>query len=248
MQQIKPKYYIDGENRFVVENYNWAKPFSNFFPGIAGKWGIPMWIYYVSKGQAVCSLGVHDKDHAIMEFLSFNKACQTIFSQRFRTFIKWGSDLIYEPFRKVGSTTIKQKMIISSHELELSEGNEELGIEVKVMYFPLVNYPLSGLVRQLKIRRLGNGPGSIEVVDGAPRILPYGVTFEHVKVISRHIEGMMGVEFCSEIPLFRLKQTPSDVESIGRIPGGNYYFSVDDSGKLLTENMIVDPYVIFEHS
>ena len=70
------KYYLDSQNRFVVENYNWAKPFSNFFPGIAGKWGIPMWVYYVSKAQAICSVGVHDKDHAILEFMSFNKALQ----------------------------------------------------------------------------------------------------------------------------------------------------------------------------
>ncbi|MCJ7624973.1 MAG: hypothetical protein MUO76_15840, partial [Anaerolineaceae bacterium] len=248
MQQIQAKYYFDRENRFVIENYNWAKSFSNFLPGIAGKWGIPMWVYYVSKGQAVCSLGVHDKDHAIMEFQSFNKAFQTIFSQGFRTFVKCGSGDIYEPFRKVSSTSIKQQMLISSHELELCEVNEELGLEFNVLYFPLVNYPVSGLVRQLQIKNLGNRPCSVEVIDGTPRILPYGVKFEHVKVISHHIEAMMGVEFCSGIPLYRLKQTPSDTESVDEISGGNYYFSFDDSGKLLTKNMIVDPYIIFGES
>lgn len=65
------KYSLDEGGRFSIENYNWAKPISNFLPGIAGKWGIPMWVYYVSKHQGVCSLGIQDKDHAIMEFQSF---------------------------------------------------------------------------------------------------------------------------------------------------------------------------------
>jgi hypothetical protein len=76
---------MDENGRFSIKNYNWAKPFSNFFPGIAGKWGIPMWIYYVSRGQGICSVGIHDKDHSIMEFLSFNKALQVVGKQGFRT-------------------------------------------------------------------------------------------------------------------------------------------------------------------
>ena len=72
------RYYLDCEKRFVIENYNWAKPFSSFFPGIAGKWGVPLWAYYVNRGQCVSSIGVRDKDNAIVEFFSFNKACQMV--------------------------------------------------------------------------------------------------------------------------------------------------------------------------
>ena len=43
------KYCLDEGNRFVIENYNWAKPFSNFFHGIGGKWGIPIWAFYVNQ-------------------------------------------------------------------------------------------------------------------------------------------------------------------------------------------------------
>ena len=64
MATPRPNYSLDEAGRFTVENYNWAKPFSNFFPGIAGAWGIPMWVFYVSRGQAICSLGVRDKDHS----------------------------------------------------------------------------------------------------------------------------------------------------------------------------------------
>ena len=50
MSTPRPNYSLDEAGRFTVENYNWAKPFSNFFPGIAGAWGIPMWVFYVSRG------------------------------------------------------------------------------------------------------------------------------------------------------------------------------------------------------
>ena len=50
MSTPRPNYSLDEVGRFTVENYNWAKPFSNFFPGIAGAWGIPMWVFYVSRG------------------------------------------------------------------------------------------------------------------------------------------------------------------------------------------------------
>ena len=49
------KYYIDDDKRFIIENYNWSKPFSNFLPGIAGKWGIPLWVYYVNRVQGISS-------------------------------------------------------------------------------------------------------------------------------------------------------------------------------------------------
>jgi hypothetical protein len=248
MTSRQVRYYVDSENRFVVENYNWARPFSSFFPGIAGKWGIPMWIYYVSKAQAISSIGVQDKDHAIMEFLSFNKACQIVGKEGFRTFIRLDGEPVYEPFQKVEDEGITQRMVISSSELELREINSELGIETAVIYFPLVNMPIAGLVREVIITNVGQETREAEVLDGVPRVLPYGVSFDHVKVIARHIEGMMGVFDVEGIPLFKLKQTPADVPKIGEIVGGNYYCSSTTDGKLLHDRMIVDPCVIFGES
>ena len=238
-------YSFDSEHRFVIENYNWAKPFSNFLPGIAGKWGIPMWVYYVSKAQCVCSVGVQDKDHAILEFLSFNKACQIVGRQGFRTFIKPDGGSIYEPFQKLEDERITQRMIISSQELELHDFNAKLGLHTKVVYFPIVSMPLAGLVRQVTITNRGLEDREVELIDGVPRLLPYGVTFEHVKVISRHIEGMMAVSEMEGIPIFRLKQTPADTEEVGEIAGANFYCSLGEDGKLLRRNIIVDPSVLF---
>ena len=73
----KPKYYFDKENnKFVIENYQFAKPFSSFFPGIAGQWGIPIWAFYVNRGQGLAGFGVSGKDSPVMEYFPANKAYQ----------------------------------------------------------------------------------------------------------------------------------------------------------------------------
>lgn len=237
-------YWLDEQQRFVVENYNWATPFSNFFPGIGGKWGIPMWIFYVSRGQAICSMGVRDKDHSILEFLSFNRALQLIYQQGFRTFIKVGGKT-HEPFRKVQDREIEQRMIIASEELELVEVNRKLGLEIRVLYYPVVNEPIAALVREVRIRNLKSKSVRLEVLDGLPRVIPYGTTQEHLKTIPRHIEGMMGVDDLDGIPIFRLKQTPADISKVGKIEGGNFYFTITEDRKILSRNVVVDPAVVF---
>ena len=60
----------------VIEDYARKSEFSSFLPGIAGLKGIPMWCYYVNRGQAVVSFGVQDKDHGIMEFYPAHTAYQ----------------------------------------------------------------------------------------------------------------------------------------------------------------------------
>jgi len=245
MNKQPVKYHLDSRRRFVVENYNWAKAFSNFFPGIAGRWGIPMWIYYVSRGQGICSMGVRDKDHAILEFYSFNKALQLVGQQGFRTFIKVGGH-IYEPFQRNESKKIKQKMIVSSEELELNDSNSDLAIETNVLYYPLVSEPAAALVRELRVKNLRARPIKLELIDGLPRFLPYGVGQNQLKFTARHIEGMMGVEQMDGIPLFRLKQTPADISQVGEITGSNFYLTLFGKGnKILKEHFIVDPAAVF---
>lgn len=247
MNQQPVRYYLDPRYRFVVENYNWAKAFSNFLPGIGGKWGIPTWVYYVSRGQGICSMGVRDKDHAILEFYSFNKALQLVGQQGFRTFIKIKGKL-YEPFQR-NDGKIKQKMIVSSEELEINDVNAELGIETNVVYFPLVSQPVAALVRKLRIKNLRGHPIKLELIDGLPRILPYGLNQKHVKFIARHIEGMMSVTQINGAPIFRLKQTPEDVPQIGKILAGNFYLALlGGENKILNDHFIVDPCVVFGES
>ena len=180
-----------------------------------------------------------------MEFLSFNKALQIVGQQGFRTFLRINGGPIYEPFQKINDPAIEQSLVVSSHELEIRERNSTLQMDISVTYYLLANMPIAGLVRRVSIANLAPEHREFEVVDGLPKILPYGVTFEHTKVIPRHIEGMMGAFEVAGVPIFRLKQTPSDAEQIGQISGGNFYLSVSEEGELLGEQMIVDPYLVF---
>ena len=245
----KVGYDLDQDYRFVIENYNWAKPFSNFFPGIGGKWGIPMWVFYVNRAQCISSMGLRDKDNSIAEFYSFNKALQLIDRHGFRTFLKTTEDLLYEPFQKNRNNRIRQTMAVSSEDLEINELNPELGIETNVLYFPLINEPLGALVRRMSLKNLQTRPTRLEILDGLPIMLPYGMNQNLVKFIPRHIEGMMTVDQSIGVPICRLKQTPEDVSKIGEICGGNFYLSLlEGENKLLGEHFIVDPYLIFGES
>src|SRR3989338_2061843 len=129
----KTRYHLDKAGRFVIENYTQAKLFTNFFPGIAGMWGIPMWVFYVNRGQCISSFGIESKDKAIMEFQPANKAYRLTSLYGFRTFlkIKQGSRRIfYEPFHNgfpKPTFLVSQKMIIDSHDLTLEETNKALG-------------------------------------------------------------------------------------------------------------------------
>jgi hypothetical protein len=239
-----PKYSFDEHLRFVIEDYNWSKPLSSFFPGIAGKWGIPLWIYYVNRGQAIISVGSQDKDGAILEFQSFNRACQLVSQQGFRTFLRINENPVYEPFQKVRNPNISQRLFITSHELTILERNDDLNLEIQVRYYPLVQEPLSGLVRHVRIANCGEAALDIQLIDGVPRLLPYGVKFDHVKVSPRHIEGMMGVSEVEGIPIFRLKQTPADRSEIGELEAFNYYFTCFEDGSL-AQQYLIDPEVLF---
>ena len=81
------KYYFKDEH-FVIENYDNAKPFASFLPSIAGLYGIPAWVYYVNRGQAIAGFGVENKDNPIMDFVPANMAYRRTELVGFRTFIK----------------------------------------------------------------------------------------------------------------------------------------------------------------
>src|ERR1700687_6058949 len=97
---MKPKFSLKDE-AFVVENFNQARPFSSFLPGIAGEFGKPMWVFYVNRGQCIASFGVRNKDGSMLEFYPANKAYQLTPLLGFRTFIRIhpAPMSIYEPFR-----------------------------------------------------------------------------------------------------------------------------------------------------
>ena len=82
MTDHRTKYSV-----FTQHDY-WRKPaFASFLPGVAGPLGIPLWVFYVNRGQGIAAFGLGDKNTPIMEFQPFDKACATVPYLGFRTFI-----------------------------------------------------------------------------------------------------------------------------------------------------------------
>ncbi len=238
-----PAFALDAAtSSFEVRNYNWARPFSNFLPGIAGPWGVPAWVFWVSRGQAIAGLGAENRDGQVLEFMSFNKACGRVMLEGFRTFLRIDGASTYEPFRPITDPHVEQTLRVSPAEFTLEERNEKLGIEVTVAYHTIPGQRAAGLVRSVAVRDFSGQDRRLEWLDGAPRVLPYGIDQHGIKVIPRHIEAMIGVDRRAGAALFRLKQSPVDSARIEPVPGANFYWSSAASG---TAFQAVDPTAVF---
>lgn len=253
LKDKKPKYYLNEKDEFVIENYNFSKPFANFFPGIAGKYGIPMWVFYVNRGQAISCFGTKDKDHSILEFFPANKAWQLVPSQGFRTFIKLYSGkktIFYEPFHNGLVNTgfnLANSMHITSYGLTLEENNLSLGLKIKVEYFTIPNDSYAGLARVVSIKNLSRAGKSMQVLDGLPQIIPYGTSNLFLKKLGRTIEAWMNIENLDKgVPFYKLDVDPTDRPEIIHIKEGNFYLGfTSGSNKSKLIKPIVDPQCLF---
>ncbi|MBN1139512.1 MAG: cellobiose phosphorylase, partial [Anaerolineae bacterium] len=239
-------FYFDERGRFVFHGFAAKRPFASFLPGIAGPLGIPMWVFYVNRGQAIASFGVENKDNPIMEFEPANKAYQATPYTSFRTFLKLKlgvEEVLYEPFapRNVGEDT---RMCIGMNELELQATSDIHGIQSHVLYFTLPGEPFAGLVRQVTVTNAGSKALAIELLDGMTRVMPFGVDNWGLKEIGRTLEAFMAVlDMDDGLPFYRLQASARDSTEISRVQAGHFYLSFDSSGQKLLP--FVDPVVVF---
>jgi hypothetical protein len=241
MDSIKNSQF-DEQGRFILRSFDQARPFSSFLPGIGGLHGIPMWVFYANRGQAITSFGVESKDHPIMEFQPANKAYQLTATLGFRTFLN-GDGWFAEPFSPSNRSQPQRDMFIGMNEIEIRETDQELGIETSVVYFNLLNEPLAGLVRQVSFRNIGTVTLSFEVLDGMPALMPYGLDNGLLKHIGRTIEAWMEVfEVEGRIPFYRLRASAGDTSQVRAIESGHYALAVAE-GELLPA--FVDPVLLF---
>ena len=231
-------YKIGSDNEFIIENYNYSKPFSSFLPGIAGVDGIPMWVFYVNRNQAVCSLGIESKDRAMMEFLPAKFAYQRVGTQGFRTFIKVmakGGFTLYEPFRiyeKEEKYIPSQVMTVTPYSVVLREVHEKLGISVEVRYCNVVREPFPGLIRQVEIKNISRRPLKIELLDGMPQVIPFGMDDAGLKKMRYLAKSFGFVENLEKkIPYFHIKTTHADGPEVAMVKRGHYYACVRVAGK-----------------
>ncbi|NLL77379.1 MAG: hypothetical protein GX235_09070 [Clostridiales bacterium] len=233
---------FDKSGRYIIENYGRKTVFSSFLPGISGKLGIPVWSFYVNRGQGISSFGSSDKDHSIMEFYPAHQAYQMTKRQGFRTFVKKDGKYL-EPFADEKN---KSAMYIGMNEFEIEEVNEEEGIRTNVLYYTLPGENIGGLVREVTFKNISGKKMHLEVLDGMPALIPYGVSLSEIKDIGQTVKAWMKVEDEQiRLPYFRVRTSITDSIAVQEIKEGNYSFAVTEDGDRLP--VIVDPEVIFSY-
>ncbi|MFC1804266.1 cellobiose phosphorylase [Candidatus Omnitrophota bacterium] len=247
------KYSIEENGEFSISNFNSSKPFASFFPGIAGRYGIPIWVFYVNRGQGVSAFGSKDKEHSILEFFPANKAWRFTHLLGFRTFIrtsKGSKQLFYEPFHNGFSNAgfhLSNNISITPYDLKLKETNRTLGLEVEVEYFTIPNDSYGALARTLSVRNSSKKKISLQLIDGLPRIVPYGTANLFLKKLGRTIEAWMGVKNLENgVPFYKIDVDPVDRAQVIHIKGGNFYLPFHYNGKRpKVLKAVVDPKYIF---
>ena len=226
---------FDEKGRYVIKNYQSRPPFSSFLPGVAGPLGVPLWCYYNNRGQAVCSFGGQDKDHAIMEFSPARESYRDVSRTGFRTFCK-----VNGAFRELFMEDCD--MHTGSSELEITWTGE--GLEASAVYFGLPGERTAALVRILTIRNTGGDVVELELLDGMPELVPYGVSHRNLKDMNNLAQAWMRVEDADTgIACFRVRASLEDTAQVTRVEGCNFCLAWDETGAVLRP--LVQPELIF---
>lgn len=225
-----------------MKDYGKKSTFASFLPGIAGIKGIPMWCYYVNRGQAVCSFGIENKDRSIMEFAPAHVAYQNTKRTGFRTFILCNGRFV-EPFSDV---KLSHNMEIEQNLLSISEDNTEAGLQTKVSYYILPEERLGALVREVTITNTSDKDASIEILDGMPALIPYGISQDNLKNMTQTAKAWMQVE---KTPggnsFYRVRASLEDSTTVKVINGGNFATAFLQDGTALFPQ--ADPETIFAY-
>ena len=229
-------------NNFEMKQYGKAGTFASFLPGIAGIKGVPIWCFYVNRGQGIAGFGVENKEHAIMEFYPAHQSYQNVKRVGFRTFVLRDGKFA-EPF---SNENVNHTMRIFKNALVIEEVNEEAGIKTEISYFVLPEEPVGALARKVTITNIGSVSAKFDVLDGMPAVVPYGVNVFASKHMTQTAKAWMQVED-SETGLgyYRVRTSMEDTIDVTDVEGGNFAVAVDEKGCRLP--LFVDPESMFAY-
>ncbi|MCR4998527.1 MAG: hypothetical protein K6A05_01660 [Lachnospiraceae bacterium] len=226
-------------SQFTMENYGKKSTFASFLPGIAGIHGIPIWCYYVNRGQGVVSFGVENKDHSIMEFYPAHTAYQNVKRTGFRTFLHVDGEY-REAF---ADEDVPHAMDIEMNTLTVRSGRS---LVTEATYFILPEERLGALVRKVTFTNTASHPVSLVYADGMPALIPYGVSLESMKNMAQLSKAWMQVEDLERrVPRFGVRASMEDTASVTEIEGSNFALAVDSSGQL--QQVMVDNDILFAY-
>ena len=193
---------FDNLGRYIMRDYDLKKPMSNFLSGISGFWGVPMWTFYVNRGQGITSFGVQNKDGMIEKFQSAEKAYQLTPFTGFRTFVegqRGDSSFIHMPFfpksihESYEDSKISRNMMVGGNEMEIEEIAPAIGLQTNVLYFNLPSEDFPSLVRRTTFTNLGSDSLTLDVLDGLDKLVPSGLSNTYVDSMGRLAEAYMNV-------------------------------------------------------
>ncbi len=262
---------FDASGRFIMNDYDVSRPFASFLNGLSGLFGVPMWAFYVNRGQGIAAFGTENKQHPISEFKSANYAYQQIGYTGFRTFVRMSrgnqgqnqNPTIYQPFfpREEGQCAsredIERDLKVGMNDMEITERAHKEGLTTTVNYFTLPTEPFAALVRRTTLTNIGNDILELDAIDGLAKLEPFGVDDFQLKSIGRTLEGWFDVfnfqDSDNTMPFFKLSASVSDSEEVNMVTEGNWVMAfVDTPGEVPdgTEKallpIIADPTVVFD--
>jgi hypothetical protein len=238
------QYSFSSNKEFIIEDFDRAKTFASFLPGIAGVDGIPAWAFYVNRGQVLGSFGVKDKNGTIMEFFPANMMYRYIEHQGFRTFIRKNGGT-HELFSSASPDECTRKLVIEKNIVRIVETNRTLGLQVTVTYFTMPGENYAALVRKVEIENLDPKDCELEILDGLPQILPAGAGNGDYQAASNLIRSWF--EVCglgNKVACYKTKGSIADTAEVGGVNAVNFYLSFSSEGNGLIPP-IFDMNVIF---
>lgn len=233
---------LDSKGRFIIKEYGKKSPFASFLPGISGVKGIPLWSFYVNRGQCITCFGVKDKDHSIMQFYPAHQAYQHTNRLGFRTFLKKEGKVI-ESF---ANPDIPHQMAVGMNDLTIVEENKEEGLLTTVTYGTLPNETVAGFLRKVTIKNQSKTGMELEIIDGMPAIVPYGINLSTITEMGQTCKAWM--EVVGDVryePIFKVRASTEDTAKVEEVMGGNYGIAFDEEGEKIP--VIVDPQCLFSY-
>ena len=231
---------IDKEMNYVMEDYQKKSLFASFLPGISGEHGIPLWCYYVNRGQAISCFGVQDKDHSIMEFYPAHQAYERTSTMGFRTFLKINgayTEAFFDPCKK-------QTMTVGMNSLKIEENTDTYKIEAE--YETLPGEALAGLLRRVTITNMTGADMDLEVIDGMAEVIPYGVNGNSMKAMGQTTKAWMQVLDAEKYqPKFKVRVGMEDTAQVSKITSVHFALGRELGGSGLLP-VIVDRSILFE--
>lgn len=225
-----------------MRNFDDGKPMSSFLPGLGGLWGIPMWAFYVNRGQGITSFGIQNKDGPIAKFNTAERAYQTTPYTGFRTLLRIfrGSKMWFHmPFFPAKDSdeekVYTRNMMIGMNEVEIEEVVPSIGLQTNVLYFTAPNEEFPALIRQTTLSNLDTTQNlEIDVLDGLAKLVPSGLSNGALDAMGRTMEAWMNVfnvgssgskEGGATQPFYHISQGTADTAQVQIVRDGHFVIS-----------------------